>query len=787
MAANTKSIIFKITEAGKQAALDAQENAAQIKINLTQVAVGTGKRIITGNETALLSEVKRSAIVSGDIEVNSNTLRFTSPMNGSAKTDVYEVGLFTDAGVLFAVASSTDNPLFSLHPDITFVIGFGLSLQDVAADSVTVTTDPNGALAIVIMEQHLAAPDPHPQYLNKDRFQFAMRALYPIGYQYHSHEAVNPKPIFDDILGVDTAWRRITGKIIIASDPNDPFINDHSIVLGQRGMTDLASSGQRPHVYPLQTTHLFERYDPNSNIDTVWNVRADKNSIGEGGNVRFTVTANNLPDGQSLDWTVKEGVLDSANNNITSPEKTDQGQVTLTNGQAIINYTTTEDDNEVEPQKHVRLTVGAPANLSINVPINDLGNTESIVHIAQSTTNGIQLDEYYKQQSGSYPAASDKIRFIVDEGVDIIAPDTQTPALVEGANWPTGNTPIVENHGRILGRGGDGGRSAEYQGGQFVNELPKSENDENWVMPENGKNGGVAVYSSKQPIIIENYNLVAGGGGGGAGGGAVTYRIDSQYNDAGAYEMVGGSGSGGGAPLGKRSPNANTIESYYKYSAAEGYTVFDYENLSSPIRFMIVQKEDGRCDFSPWWSGGGDTISKIIPQKDPTLKDSFPRFFTPYYESNGVDYKLISYEVNEDIADQSLPWVQGNGGRVYHNHSVKLRQSTDGTITSGGDYGYGGIGIVGANVRSDLVMPNYFEALDFSQYHGGSGGDLGSSGGTGANITKPTIRKLLGDRLLGDYAKVHEITPAAKGGLAGYVKEGNVTITNYGSGITKGR
>lgn len=158
-------IIFTITEAGKQAALSAQADSAQLKINLTQVAVGTGKRTVTGAETALLTEVKRGGIVSGDVEVNSNTLRFTSSMSGSAKTDVYEIGLFTDASVLFALASSSTTPLFSLHPDVTFVIALGLSLSDVAADSVTVTTDPGGALSVVIMEQHLAAPDPHPQYV----------------------------------------------------------------------------------------------------------------------------------------------------------------------------------------------------------------------------------------------------------------------------------------------------------------------------------------------------------------------------------------------------------------------------------------------------------------------------------------------------------------------------------------------------------------------------------------------------------------------------------------------
>ena len=157
-------ILFTITEAGKQAALNAATDAATLKINLTEVGLGAGKYAVTGNETALASELQRSSIVSGDVETASNTLRFSSSITTSSITDVYELGLFTDDDVLFAVASSTTAPLFTLHPDITFVAFFGLSLAEVSRDSVTVTTDPNGAISLVLMQNHLAAPNPHPQY-----------------------------------------------------------------------------------------------------------------------------------------------------------------------------------------------------------------------------------------------------------------------------------------------------------------------------------------------------------------------------------------------------------------------------------------------------------------------------------------------------------------------------------------------------------------------------------------------------------------------------------------------
>lgn len=256
-------IIFTITEAGKQAALDANADSAQLKINLTQVAVGTAQHLATGNETALTTETKRSSIVSGDIEVQSNTLRFTSSMTADVITDIYEIGLMTDDNVLFAVAASNTTPLFSLHSDITFVIALGLSLDDVDASNVTVTTDPNGALSIALMENHLAAPDPHPQYLNLERVKFLFSMLMPLGYIHHTHSPENPKPIFDEIMGISTFWRRLDGLQLVGVDPNDPNISEPMMLAGKQGVSTLVSGDDMPDYYPLRTTYIWERYNPN--------------------------------------------------------------------------------------------------------------------------------------------------------------------------------------------------------------------------------------------------------------------------------------------------------------------------------------------------------------------------------------------------------------------------------------------------------------------------------------------------------------------------------------------
>lgn len=730
-------IIFTITEAGKQAAFAANADSAQLKINLTQVAVGTKKRTVTGNETALTTEFKRGSIVSGDVEAQSNTLRFTSSMTANVITDIYEIGLMTDGNVLFAVAGSNAAPLFSLHPDVTFVIALGLSLDDIDASNITVTTDTNGALSIVMMENHLAAPDPHPQYLNKNRFQLAMRALYPMGYQHHSHEPVNPKPIFDDILGLDTAWRRVTGKIFVSSDPSDPFINTYGLVLGQKGMTDVLASGARPHVYPLQTTHTFERYNPDDVIATVWKVVANKTAINEGGAVRFTVTANNLPDGQILNWSVKEGALNGSSNDITSPQKTDSGTVILRNGQAVIDFTTTPDDNVVEPQKHVRITIGAPANLSINVPITDAGHNETALHITQSTNNGIDLAEYYKQQSGSYPTATDKVRFIVDAGVDIVAPDTSTPAMIEGSNWTSGAEIVVENRGRILGRGGDGGISACFY---IVNDVSGG----GILSAETGGNGGTAV---KGDFVIDNYGLIAGGGGGGGGMGG------GYGGDAG---FMGGGGSGGGAPFGKASLNANTYPRYL-------------EDKTMPATKAAIPN-DGRTYFE---------LTIFKDKVNFTATDGHDTFFDGGDAGNPLAFATYSRQV---MYLSIIRWVDENAGTYNVGDPLQdsypvMRMSQDATLTSGGQFGYGG-GYGG----SYLLPYRLSQGKDPSLNHGGKGGNIGESGGNGV-----IAQWLTNTGGIVSESAVENKVPSQSGGLAGYTKEGSVTITNFSGGTTKGR
>lgn len=168
--ANPTPIIFTLTDAGLNAALDAQNNGLTLK--LSKVAVGTGKYNSSAaqNRTALATQWGEFALAGAGIEPNSKTLRFSAIIKSSVQKDVFEIGLLSDNGVLFAVASTTTAPLFAVSENVDYIGAFGLTITGVPINNVQVVVDTNAALAIALMQQHLAQPNPHPQYTQNSAF-----------------------------------------------------------------------------------------------------------------------------------------------------------------------------------------------------------------------------------------------------------------------------------------------------------------------------------------------------------------------------------------------------------------------------------------------------------------------------------------------------------------------------------------------------------------------------------------------------------------------------------------
>lgn len=162
-------IVFKITDAGALASLDAQNNG--LSLSLDTIALGSGQYTPDGTETALDTPIESWPLTYGDIEPNSQTLRFSAVLESPTQIQAFEVGIFTDTGVLYAVASTTSaTPLLVVLANAVTIAAMGLKLDTSGAATVTVSNDPNAPLAVVLLTQHVTNPNPHPQYAMKAAF-----------------------------------------------------------------------------------------------------------------------------------------------------------------------------------------------------------------------------------------------------------------------------------------------------------------------------------------------------------------------------------------------------------------------------------------------------------------------------------------------------------------------------------------------------------------------------------------------------------------------------------------
>lgn len=256
-------IAFTVTDAGRIAALDAYTNG--LSITLETLRASTGKVTPDGSETALTGTLRGSwSLGGGEVNEVSATLRFFALVQSvTSITDIFSLGLFTDDDVLFAIASTTGaDPLIVCHANIDFIPSFGITMPDVAASAITIVTDPNAPLAQVLMTQHQAASNPHPQYLRLDNLS-SLNALYieflkksfPIGTPYFNKtDSRDPA----EILGFGT-WSREQGRVLVGFQHSDADFG----VAGQTGgaKTHTLSEAQLPVINPSME---FEAFSENS-------------------------------------------------------------------------------------------------------------------------------------------------------------------------------------------------------------------------------------------------------------------------------------------------------------------------------------------------------------------------------------------------------------------------------------------------------------------------------------------------------------------------------------------
>jgi hypothetical protein len=156
-----------ITEAGLAAIFNAQSTG--VEFALTHIAFGTAQYVPDGTETALQAEKVRVTIAGGG-RISPTQIQIYAIAQAVAGSPFFvgEVGFFGDDGAtLLAVYSSTATPNLFLSDTVSTSVSYALGLAALPAASVTVTIDPSASAALLLIGQHVAAANPHPQYVEK--------------------------------------------------------------------------------------------------------------------------------------------------------------------------------------------------------------------------------------------------------------------------------------------------------------------------------------------------------------------------------------------------------------------------------------------------------------------------------------------------------------------------------------------------------------------------------------------------------------------------------------------
>lgn len=158
----------QITEAGKQAAINASNNG--VEISITAMSFGSGFFDPVGNETAIPGEYVRLDIASGG-RVTPTQVRVAAVWSDDVGT--FPIGCigFWSGSTLWAVWSRSNNvPVAVKTPGIDFVSFYDLVISAVPPNSVTVVVNPDANEALAALGAHEADPAAHPQYMLRNQF-----------------------------------------------------------------------------------------------------------------------------------------------------------------------------------------------------------------------------------------------------------------------------------------------------------------------------------------------------------------------------------------------------------------------------------------------------------------------------------------------------------------------------------------------------------------------------------------------------------------------------------------
>ncbi|HDV0593319.1 TPA: phage tail protein, partial [Acinetobacter baumannii] len=316
------AINFFLTDAGRNA-LNKAGDVASFGGELTHLAVGTGKfdaSVEAKNLTSLKNELARFSLNGGGVDTETGTLRFVMSIEPTLTMEVFEMGIYLSDGTLLAVASTTAaQSIMSLHANVVAIVTFGFVLTDVNLKNVTIKIDPNTPIAVMLMNQHSADEDPHPQY------GALIRKLMT---EHNQHEDPHPQYAFEkDVKAKDDDLQQQIDDLDLSSknllqqlidfkknlDAQYPKLIGAGVNIGSSAtvelggkVTDLRDSKYAIYLTPESPHEAWKLTRAEKGFSyEVWD-RSGQNRIGYSGTVNWSVVqvaAETLNDGNG-DYTV---------------------------------------------------------------------------------------------------------------------------------------------------------------------------------------------------------------------------------------------------------------------------------------------------------------------------------------------------------------------------------------------------------------------------------------------------------------------------------------------------
>jgi hypothetical protein len=124
-----------ITDAGRAEIINA-ENTGTAPVEITEIGVGTGQYTATPSQTALQNETKRLTTFSGD-GIGDDIIHLSIRDESSDAYLVYEFGLYTESGTLFAVYSQSSGPIINKTASSILLLAVDIALKTIDPDSLT--------------------------------------------------------------------------------------------------------------------------------------------------------------------------------------------------------------------------------------------------------------------------------------------------------------------------------------------------------------------------------------------------------------------------------------------------------------------------------------------------------------------------------------------------------------------------------------------------------------------------------------------------------------------------